>query len=465
MSKQEGVNELKDIFIHRKVAQVVLQAVTPLKVASGESDVTIDTPILKNWNNLPMVQGTSLAGVLRASLSQIADQENLFGKDFGSRILVSHLHLVDENMKIHYTLGKPSSPLFLDKYNDLPVREHTAIDHTGVAKDGHKFDEEVVYAGSRFKFELEFITDNSSEDARKWDNLLSELSSPLFRLGSGSTKGFGEMEVKFCTVKEYEIGIDYHSKPSNLNTIVGTETAVESSEKVLTYKILLEPDNFFSFGSGFGDDEVDDIAVTEQIVEWDSDNKGSFSSKQILFPASSLKGALSHRVAFHYNKLQGVYIDDENIVYKEHVGENNDAIATLFGRKAQKDTNGNELGQKGQALFSDMFKTFDENQVKIFDHVKIDRFTGGAMDSALYNEKVIAQKDVWQIEIVLAKEIDGNVKKAFEATLDDLARGWLPLGGKVNRGHGVFVSPDYDEETQNRGWKCMIGGEECSREN
>ena len=273
------------------------------------------------------------------------------------------------------------------------------------------------------------------------------------------------MEVKFCTVKEYEIGIDYHSKPSNLNTIVGTETAVESSEKVLTYKILLKPDDFFSFGSGFGDDEVDDIAVTEQIVEWDSDNKGSFSSKQILFPASSLKGALSHRVAFYYNKLQGVYADDENIVHTEHIGENNDAVATLFGRKAQKDTNGNELGQKGQALFSDMFKTFDENQVKIFDHVKIDRFTGGAMDSALYNEKVIAQKDVWQIEIVLTKEIDANVKKAFEATLDDLARGWLPLGGKVNRGHGVFVSPDYNEETQNRGWKCTIGGEECSREN
>ena len=86
-----------------------------------------------------------------------------------------------------------------------------------------------------------------------------------------------------------------------------------------------------------------------------------------------------------------------------------------------------------------MFKPFDEREVKIFDHVKIDRFTGGAIDSALYNEKVNGQKDKWDIEIVLADKLDNHIKKAFEDTLNDLCRGLLPLGGKVNRGHGIFV--------------------------
>lgn len=454
MSKKEEVlAELEQTFKHRKVAQIVLQAVTPLKVASGESDTSIDAPVLKNWNNLPMIQGSSIVGVLRASIEEKL-QNHLFGKDNGSRVLVSHLHLLDENMEIPYGLGRPPSPLFLDKYDDLPVREHTAIEHTGVAKSGHKFDEEIVYAGSRFKFEIEFLSTNTPEDNTYWDMLLSELTSPLFRLGGGSTKGFGEMEVKYCHVHEYEVGKDYHNKPTNLNTTKGTDTITTSTQEAVVYKINLEPDDFFSFGFGFGDDDVDDIAVTEEIVKWDN-NKGSFSSKQILFPASSLKGALSHRVAFHYNALEGNFIDSDKVTnIDDHIGENNQAVSTIFGA-----AKGHKNEAKGKALFLDMFKTFDENEVKIFDHVKIDRFTGGAMDSALYDEKVIAHKDTWKIKIILANGLEDNVKKAFELTLDDLAKGWLPLGGKVNRGHGVFVSPEYDvDDASKRGWSCTKGG-------
>ncbi len=461
--KIEGIHEEEATFTHRKVAQIVLQAVTPLKVASGDSNTSIDAPVLKNWNNLPMIQGTSMAGVLRASLDNTKDQENLFGKDFGSRVLVSHLHLLDKNGKIIYGLGKEADEDFLDKYDDLPVREHTAINDKGTAQKSSKFDEEVVYAGSRFKFELEFITDNSIEDIEKWEKLLSKLSSPLFRLGGGSTKGFGKMKVHSCHVKAYELGKDYHQKPSDLNKVQGDNKIYENNTTVSTYTINLKPDDFFSFGAGFGDDELDDIAVTEEVVKWDDNDNGSFTHKQILFPASSLKGALSHRVAYHYNCIKKVYADKIEDSIENYIGENNEAVANLFGHKAQKDDRGKELGQKGNALFSDMFQEFDESQVKIFDHVKIDRFTGGAMDSALYNEKVIAQRDEWTIEIVLAKDIGGDIKQAFEATLDDLAKGWLPLGGKVNRGHGVFVSPEY-EKGEGRGWKCKTGGVECPKE-
>jgi CRISPR/Cas system CSM-associated protein Csm3 (group 7 of RAMP superfamily) len=450
MMSNQIVDEIENVLKYRKVAQIVLEAVTPLKVASGESDTTMDAPVLKDWNNLPMIQGTSIAGVLRDSIDPNL-QNNLFGKEFGSRVLVSHLHLLDKDGKIGYKLGRDADA-FLDKYDNLPVREHTAIAHTGAAKEHSKFDEEVVYAGSRFKFEIEFITDKSDSDTTNWENLLSQLNSPLFRLGGGSTKGFGEMKVVSCKVSEYEIGKDYHEKPSNLNIQKGTDTIYTNTTKVTTYTIKLKPDDFFSFGAGFGDDEVDDIAVTEEVVKWDSNNKGSFSNKQILLPASSLKGALSHRVAYHYNKLNGNYADTITDSIENYIGENNNAVATIFGVKKEKNK-----GAKGVALFSDMFKEFNENEVKIFDHVKIDRFTGGAVDSALYNEKVIAQRDVWEVKIVLVQDIDSKIKEAFEATLDDLAKGWLPLGGKVNRGHGVFVSPDY-VEGQDRGWRCNTGG-------
>jgi CRISPR/Cas system CSM-associated protein Csm3 (group 7 of RAMP superfamily) len=432
MIKKE--QKMSKIYNYRFVAQIVLEATTPLKTASGKSDFFVDAPVLKDWNGLPMILGTSIAGVLRKEFED-SKAKYIFGEDNGSRLLVSNAHLLDENQKLHQSLGIPKSE-FLDKYKNLPIREHTAITDKGVAKEHSKFDEEVVYAGSRFKFELEFLADEEDEDI--WQEILSKINSPLFRLGGGSTKGFGEMKVVSCLESTYIIGKNYQNKPSDLNTSVGIDKKRENKESYCVYKINIKPDSFFSFGAGFGDDKnkIDDVFVTEEIVKWNK-NIGSFSNKQILLPASSLKGALSHRVAFHYNKLNENYIETIDKDTKEYIGENNKAVATIFGASKSHKYEG-----KGKALFSDLFKEFNENEVKIFDHVKIDRFTGGAIDSALYNEKVVAQKDEWKIEIILSKELesmeDENIKEAFENSLDDLCSGMLPLGGKVNRGHGIF---------------------------
>ncbi len=447
------------IYNYRYVAQVTIEATTPIRTVSGKSDIFIDSPVLKDWNGLPMILGSSIAGVLRHSFDKkFADR--IFGfekekedKGFGSRIIVSNAHMCDENGFIHQELGLPQND-FLNKYHNLPVREHTAIDEKGVAKNNSKFDEEVVFAGTRFKFELEFLSDKDEESKKAWNKILDKLSDPLFRLGAGSTKGFGKFKVVECFESSYEMGVDYDEKPSDLNKKIGENiiNKFQDQNKSIKYVINLEhEENFFIFGAGFGDDEVDDIAVTEEIVEWNKEGKAKFSKQKVLFPASSLKGALSHRIAFHYNRLNKIFADKVKDI-KEHIGSNNKAVSTIFGAKK-----GDKNESKGLALFSDMYEKYDESKIKIFDHVKIDRFTGGAVEGALFNEKVIADdKITWQIEIVLSKNIeDKQIIEAFEATLDDLARGWLPLGGKVNRGHGVFISPN--SQNDGRGWYCNKG--------
>lgn len=443
------------MYKYRYVARVLIEATTPLRTASGKSDIFIDSPVLKDWNGLPMILGSSIAGVLRHSFDeQIA--ETIFGferegKDEGegSRIIISHAHLCDAEGKVHQGLGLPEGDALLPHYSSLPVREHVAIDHKGTVDGRGKFDEEVVFRGSRFMFELEFLSNQPQSD-EEWKGILQRLSDPLLRLGAGGTKGFGQFKIVACYERCYEMGRDYYDKPSDMNELIAEQSTDHSSHHTPTkYVINLQPDDFFIFGAGFGDDEVDDVAVTEKIVEWDDADKGSFSNLQILFPASSLKGALSHRVAFHYNRLKSVWADDEKTDIEEHTGTNNHAVATLFGAPKGHANEG-----KGKALFSDMYKPYDETQTKIFDHVRIDRFTGGAMDGALFNEQTIASRDTWRVEILLSDEIDSKVKEAFEATLDDLAKGWLPLGGKVNRGHGVFISPDYTpDDPSKRGWE------------
>lgn len=88
---------------------------------------------------------------------------------------------------------------------------------------------------------------------------------------------------------------------------------------------------------------------------------------------------------------------------------------------------------------------FDEDQVnndKIFNHVAIDRFTGGAMDGALFSEKVSQlMEDQITLNIFIDKSFDDESLeiKAFENALVDICKGLLPLGGMTTKGHGIFT--------------------------
>jgi len=177
------------------------------------------------------------------------------------------------------------------------------------------------------------------------------------------------------------------------------------------------------FGSGFGDAEADQTPVYEQVVDYD---KKGLSDRQILLPASSVKGALAHRTTYHYNLHHKLFIGNENA---------KKSIAELFGeaKNSKKDID----GSKGKVLFSDCFKS-DKNETKIFDHVAIDRFTGGAIEGALFQEKTIAQSDEWNIEILVEDGVDESYLNAFEKSLDDICNGMLPLGGVTTKGHGIF---------------------------
>ena len=84
----------------------------------------------------------------------------------------------------------------------------------------------------------------------------------------------------------------------------------------------------------------------------------------------------------------------------------------------------------------------DTAEHKVFNHVKIDRFTGGTIDGALFQEKAAQYKgqivvDIW-VDCNAFIE-DNDIQKAFESTLDDLKNGYLQLGGNSNKGHGVFT--------------------------
>ena len=406
----------------RIISHIVLKAVTPLKIGSNKIDFIQDSPVQRDWNGLPMILGTSIAGVIRKEFEESKANE-IFGKDKGSKVIFSNGLLLDENDEVKEELVLEKSQ-FLQLFEKLPIRQHTAITEKGVAKEHSKFDEEVVYKGSRFKFLVEFV------EKEFFDEVIKKIVSKTFRVGGGSTKGFGEFEIEKITYEEFDEN-SYSDVSISLNTTLKNEYPVTPYlENYDEYILKLTPDEFFIFGSGFGDNESDMTGVFESEIDYK--NK-TLTKKRVLIPASSIKGAISHRVAFNWN-LENNYFEE-----KAKVAEENEAVVAIFGHKKEK-KDGIELGEKGRVLISDCYiNKFDE---KKFEHVKIDRFTGGASNGALFQEKTI-KTNQFEIKFYLKSDVEEKYKKIFEKTLKEICNGFLPLGGMTTKGHGFFSGELY----------------------
>lgn len=417
------------------IAHITFEAKTALKIGSKNADFLQDSPIQKDWNGLPMILGTSLTGVLRKEFedeNEIA--KNIFGTgDLGSKTIISNALLFDENLEVNESLlldFKESK--ILQKFIVLPIREHNAMNDKGVTIKNAKFDEEVIYKGTRFKFSIEMLNENE-DDKNNFFQLLDLLSKDSFRIGAGSSKGFGQIKVIEITYDEFDVNSDeYIELSSSLNTKLSKTYEIKEfdDEKYIKYKLILTPDDFFMFGSGFGDDEADMTPVFEDIVDYE---KQDLIKQKVLIPASSVKGAISHRTTYHYNLINKNFIKEN--------GENKaEVVETIFGSKKDKEKD----SFKGNILISDVY--LDETSSKVFEHVSIDRFTGGAIDSALFQEKTISSKETFTLEILINKEKvevkendEGKIAlESFEKALKDITTGMLSLGGATTKGHGIF---------------------------
>ena len=390
-------------------------------------------------------------------------------KGLGSRLIVSNGHMMISEKIVAEGLMNEDYATVLAKFDNLPTRQHVKISAKGAAAKGGLFDNEVVYKGTRFMFEIELK--GTSEDKEIWNKILETISDPLFRIGSGTRNGYGNLEIlgDLSYNKDLDLSIAadfdaYLNHPASLNTTISGENLALKHDSSLTHYILdLTPDDFFIFSEGHGDDETDNKPVQEEIVVYNSDG---FTFKSFtLIPGSSIKGAIAHRTAFHYNKLKERYAEElipkltYQIASDLYCGSGNKAVNQLFGlgsgfefeietkNKIKNGYNDYDLtgdSRRGHIIIDDIY--LNDNEVdnsKIFNHVAIDRFTGGAMDTALFSEKVShlkEGKEKIQIDLYLDKDnIDKLSIKAFENALIDITKGLLPLGGMTTKGHGMFT--------------------------
>lgn len=434
-------------FKYRTLFRVILEAETPLAVGTGMEDMESDSLIARDINGLPYIPGTSITGVVRSILDPGKNNPDFgyAGKEnnLGSRIIISDGLILDSKSTVMDGLrpNAYSDPL-LSSYEFLPVRQHVAIESSGAAKRGAKFDNEVVYAGTRFCIEIEYLSE--CQDCGAIKRVISAMRSGEFRLGGGTRKGYGKMKV--ISTHTASLSFDdkndidlYLAKSSNLFESASwkgwTEWKEACSEceesRTDEYVLSLKPYDFFLFGSGHGDDEgmADSVPVREGKVEWDGDS-GKMKESLVLIPGTSVKGAVRHRTEYYLNAMAGNFADRSNEVAEKAVAEN---MASLFGKVDDDEA------LRGNVIVSDLFIS-DSLQSKYINHVSIDSMTGGAIAGALFTEKAdYAPEQVLTIRIAVHRNGQSDQAiAALERSMKDICDGHLSLGGGTSKGYGMF---------------------------
>jgi len=487
------------IYNKRYIARVVLETQSAISIKSGDKGILRDSAVAIDWNGLPIIPGTSIVGCLRREfysrlIKSISEEEmmeklkNYFGGDLkqqqegeekqinlGSRVMVSDGLFCGSQNNVYQDLNLEFSNKdhkFLNKAKFRAIRDHVRINNQGVSETNEhaKFDEEIVWKGSRFKFEIEFISDGSDVDKSHWEYIL-QIFSIGFYIGSGSKTGLGKVAAK--TIESSVLDLDneddrkaYLMLTSDLNPKIPNATKYLEKNQTpnnawLTYTIRIRPESFFIFGSDKGSDKSDHTTKKEEVVKWEK-SEPKFESKYLI-PGTSIKGALAHRAVYHFNTKNNLTIErivDEfilenttinkeqidNTIRSKYIGqaleiygnENHPCKVELFGNAKEDEK---EIGKAGSVIVEDIHFPIEwAYPPKVFDHVKIDQFTAGAIEGALFNEEVLMLKEKKSLILViqLIKYVEDKYREALEAAIEDLTSGRLALGGLTTKGHGSF---------------------------
>ncbi|UBM60776.1 RAMP superfamily CRISPR-associated protein [Marinilongibacter aquaticus] len=494
---------------YRYIARFLIEAKTPLAIGTDSLMLEQDNPVQRDFNGLPFIPSTGITGFLRQKLSGSTlfgdepDREIPVGNEEiqakGSHVIVSDAFLFDGE-RVYQTLDTSKlEEVFRHKYENLPIRPHVAIDHRGAAIDGRLYDQEVVYKGSRFKFEL--LLELEEENDKEWKDILNAFHDNDFYLGSGQYDGLGEIKVIECQERKYvlpkdldawlDLSVDLNFPIPESNSYSGVKKNKEDEPEYAFESKKYElsaADSFIHLGSGYGDYETDDANYQEEFICWDEEKKPIWKNA-IVVPGTSIKGALAHRMAFYVNKSNGITIEgilegaEEQLVnekltslglndfvpgdtieelekqketlekqleevkamsfdldnlYEDFVTRENEDLANVFG-KAKKGEE--DQGKTGKVIIKDIWIKEGDYQELLFMHNKIDRYTGGTVDTegALFSEKAFTF-DSAQLEI--KGDINVLENENFKKALADLLNGRLPIGGKVSRGHGILTGKE-----------------------
>lgn len=426
----------------RWVIQGKLTLVTALHLGGGESDA-VDMRIVRDGRTgAPLLPGTTLAGALRSALAdrlvgygkhEPDDIEGLFGgrrgDDDGAQ---SPLIVFDAIVAPPEGAG-------------LEVRDGVAISpSTGVAEDHKKYDFEVLPAGTTFPVRVDLlVSPESNEDA-----LLAALAAALDAFSHGGngfgarrTRGLGKVRAAW-TVRRYDLStkqgwlewaLSDHEPPLP-PSLVPIHDAMANARNGARLECLPDARSLVTITLKLRVQH--DILVRSAGTTPDApDVSHLHSGGKPILPGTSLAGVM---------RAQALRI--AKLVREPHGdGDAERWINRLFGPRFE--------GRRAAPGFEPRASRLHVGEAAIVGskrqlqaRIAIDRFTGGVVDSALFDEQPAVGGSV-NLTLALRNPQPGELGLVL-LVVKDILDGRLPVGGTSSVGRG-FVSGTATLEIRN----------------
>jgi len=414
----------------RIVVEGELVLLSPAHFGNGDTDELIDMPLLTDSlePSRPLLTGASIAGALRSYLRErevgFFQHENKQGL---CTLLFGGVKGDDDGEQ---------SPLIIEdslgQSSGVEVRDGVRLNpKSRTADDDKLFNFQLWQAGTRFPLRFELTIrkyDDETQLRRALATALAGLSDGSITLGARKRRGFGRIRAEKWRVREFDLKttkglLDWIQEG---NASLPTDTAQDDIAKALGVDSLL-PDRRHRFqmsasfaldgsmlirsGTGQDDRGPDMVHLHARQVD---------GKLLPILSGTSLAGALRTRATRIVHTLGGK-------------AKAQSLLDALFGAEMTEAT---VLPTASRVrLRESVIENARADLVQ--NRVSIDRFTGGALETALFSEQPVfgTGDTTLNIDIELIQPSEHEIGLLL-LLLKDLWTGDLPLGGEVGVGRG-----------------------------
>lgn len=402
----------------KKYYKIELKNKTSLTIGCGKNEET-DSDIIRDSYGKPVLPASSIAGVCREYFLIKSNGEIQFKKEEFKEIF----GFIDGDKQ------KESELIFYDgkivETKKTSIRDSVALNEEKVSIEGAKFDFEVLEPGAKFITYLE-ANYESEEESIYLDEVIEKIclfmKSGDMRLGAKTTRGYGVIKAEkiqkiqfdltnkeelknwlnFDLMKDSKKWSNYNMKSNNYES------------KYETLKIKIHQNSPLAIRKYTTEVAISDEISIPDMEQLTITNKNN--EELPIIPGTSWAGVFRH----HLEKINN-FMDDENKV----------DVNLAFGQVSKTEAT------RSKIIFGE---TILKNAMpKIRTRNAIDRFTGGAVDTSLFTEKIYYGGS-GDLEIKIDKQLENKqqIIKFLEYALLDLHNGFVSVGGNTSIGYGLF---------------------------
>jgi CRISPR/Cas system CSM-associated protein Csm3 (group 7 of RAMP superfamily) len=382
-------------------------------LGSGE-DENSDIDLLRDWEGKPFIPGTSLAGAVRDYLERVLAKQKLIETIFGQKpkekddSTQSLIHFYDAEL--------------IDDEPKIQIRDGLEIDNlTKTVKDKTKYDYEVLERENKFSFRIEMILRENNFSSQIEDVLyllLTALKEKKIRIGAKTRRGFGKIKLSDLKLlilnmnnsedrkRWIDFDWDFEGNPRleelNHNLLEKKELPITSIKVKFSLPYSLIIKHYYP-----SEPEIEDMIHLH-------------SAGKPVIPGTSWTGALRHAI--------------ENIAREiDKQKEVEELIKRLFGEVEEE-----KKKKRASRIYID--ESIIEN-VKLTSYTrnKVDRFTGGVVETALFDEAPVFNQSNAMVELNI--QITSAKDEEIGLILLGIRELWYGLqsvGGDAGIGRGIL---------------------------